>query len=426
MPPAIEVRGLSKRYQLGLTHAKSLRELVNTGVGRLIGRKQRGDQSANAESSTEFWALRDVSFDIRQGEVIGVIGRNGAGKSTLLKILSRITRPTEGRAILRGRVASLLEVGTGFHPELTGRENVYLNGTILGMTKREVDRRFDEIVSFSGVEKFIDTPTKRYSSGMTVRLGFAVAAHLEPEILIVDEVLAVGDAEFQTKCIGKMSGVARSGRTVVFVSHNMAAVEHLCTRGIVLDGGGVVRDAPAEEAVAKYSELLSHEQDIPLRDRVDRSGSGLLKLSQARLANSMTANGNAVRMGDDWVLEMAFSGLGRLNHPQIAVVVESANGQRISRTLSNETYGNLPPIERNFSCQLRLGNVNLVAGMYYVLVDLSDASAGQVDRIERALAIEVLPRDVHRQGRVTHGAKSQTICYYDCEWRVPASAAASP
>ncbi len=204
------------------------------------------------ESSDILWALNNVSFDIKRGETVGIIGRNGAGKSTLLKVLARITHPTSGRVEIRGRIASLLEVGTGFHPELTGRENVYLNGTVLGMRKHEVDRKFDEIVDFSGVEKFIDTPVKRYSSGMRVRLAFAVAAHLEPEILIVDEVLAVGDSAFQKKCLHKMEDVSQHGRTVLFVSHNMASVSRLCERGILLDEGTVIQDGPMHKVVSTY------------------------------------------------------------------------------------------------------------------------------------------------------------------------------
>jgi len=207
----------------------------------------------SAASKEEFWALKDVSFEVKRGEVVGIIGRNGAGKSTLLKILSRITEPTEGRVTLRGRVASLLEVGTGFHPELTGRENIFLNGAILGMTKAEIRKKFDEIVAFAEVERFLDTPVKRYSSGMYVRLAFAVAAHLEPEILVVDEVLAVGDAEFQKKCLGKMKDVATGGRTVLFVSHNMGAVTRLCQNGLLLQKGHLIKQGPVEEVISAYA-----------------------------------------------------------------------------------------------------------------------------------------------------------------------------
>jgi lipopolysaccharide transport system ATP-binding protein len=244
---AIQVSGLGKRYRLGTIGATSLREEVAAWWQRTRGRAGR------IRDPREFWALRDVSFDVRPGEVIGIIGRNGAGKSTLLKLLSRITEPTEGFARLRGRVASLLEVGTGFHPELTGRENVYLNGAILGMRRIEVSRKFDEIVAFAEVEAFIDTPVKRYSSGMYVRLAFAVAAHLEPEILIVDEVLAVGDAAFQQKCLGKMRDVTRrDGRTIVFVSHDMAAITTLTQRCVLLEKGRLAFCGPTLEAASRY------------------------------------------------------------------------------------------------------------------------------------------------------------------------------
>ncbi len=243
--PIIEARNLSKRYQLGAIGATSLREEASRLWDRVRGIPH--------PDTKEFWALRDVSFDIQPGEVVGVIGRNGAGKSTLLKILSRITEPTSGTAKLRGRVASLLEVGTGFHPELTGRENVFLNGAILGMTRAEVRRKFDEIVAFAEVDQFIDTPVKRYSSGMYVRLAFAVAAHLEPEILIIDEVLAVGDASFQEKCLGKMQDVAaHQGRTVIFVSHQMEAIDRLTNRCIYLKNGAVKMAGPTNDAVTQY------------------------------------------------------------------------------------------------------------------------------------------------------------------------------
>lgn len=239
--PIIAVEELGKKYTLshlgGGPSYKTLRETVAAGARALFDRRESNNPDGNSRRREEFWALKDLSFEIRQGEVVGVIGRNGAGKSTLLKLLSRITEPTAGRIRLRGRVACLLEVGTGFHPELTGRENIFLNGAILGMQKHEIHRKFDEIVAFAEIEQFLDTPVKRYSSGMYVRLAFAVAAHLEPEILIIDEVLAVGDAAFQKKCLGKMSDVARAGRTILFVSHNMAAMRALTQRSIYLKGG---------------------------------------------------------------------------------------------------------------------------------------------------------------------------------------------
>src|SRR5450631_3844533 len=256
MSPVIAVENLSKKYIIG--HQKqerytALRDVLTNGAKRFTD-KLRHPFAAPERDPTheEFWALKDVSFDIQQGDRVGIIGRNGAGKSTLLKVLSRITEPTSGKVSIKGRVASLLEVGTGFHPELTGRENIFLNGAILGMSKAEIKKKFDEIVAFAEVEKFLDTPVKRYSSGMYVRLAFAVAAHLEPEILIVDEVLAVGDAHFQKKCLGKMQEVKGGGRTVLFVSHNMGAVRSLCSRAIVIENGKVFATAPAAQAVEMY------------------------------------------------------------------------------------------------------------------------------------------------------------------------------
>jgi lipopolysaccharide transport system ATP-binding protein len=254
---AIRVEGVSKRYLIGNVRDtnRTLRDVIANAIVAPIRRAVRlirGNSSAAADLSKVFWALRDVSFDIKRGEIVGLIGANGAGKSTLLKILSRITAPTSGFVEVCGRVGSLLEVGTGFHPELTGHENIYLNGAILGMRRADIKRRYDEIVAFAEVEEFIDTPVKHYSSGMYLRLAFAVAAHLEPEILLVDEVLAVGDMRFQKKCLNKMQGVGQEGRTVVFVSHNLQAVSRLCERVILLDQGRVARDGPAHDVISEY------------------------------------------------------------------------------------------------------------------------------------------------------------------------------
>jgi lipopolysaccharide transport system ATP-binding protein len=272
--PVISIEHLSKRYLIGhraegRSHYTALRDVIGREV-RNVARKAvdfvRGRQIMQGDAVEEFWAVKDVSFEVAQGEVIGVIGRNGAGKSTLLKIISRITEPTHGRVTLRGRVASLLEVGTGFHPELSGRENIYLNGAILGMRRTEIRRKFDEIVAFAQIEKFLDTPVKRYSSGMYVRLAFAVAAHLEPEILVVDEVLAVGDAEFQRKCLGKMEEVSRrEGRTVLVVSHNMGVVTSLCTNALWLDQGSIRGQGTPEAVVEQYLAQAAPSQDRLIR-----------------------------------------------------------------------------------------------------------------------------------------------------------------
>lgn len=285
MKPAIRVENLSKQYRIGKRPWYATRNLtesiVNGATALWRGLTRRGPCGNGADG---FWALKDVSFEVQPGEVLGIIGRNGAGKSTLLKILSRIVEPTSGRAVVRGRMGSLLEVGTGFHPELTGRENVYLNGSILGMSRGEIERKFDEIVAFAEVEQFLDTPVKRYSSGMYVRLAFAVAAHLEPEILIVDEVLAVGDVAFQDKCIRKMREVGANGRTVLFVSHNLGSLQQLCSRGILLRDGSVTSDLPIKEAVSYYLQTLKTHASDRLDLRTDRHGSGEIRLQAVRIS----------------------------------------------------------------------------------------------------------------------------------------------
>ncbi len=271
----VEVEGIGKKYHIGMARSGDFRENFSRSLNHLMGKHLKAE---------EFWALKDISFDLEQGQAVGIIGKNGAGKSTLLKILSRITEPTKGKAVIRGRVSSLLEVGTGFHPELTGRENIFLNGTILGMTRKEVRTKFDEIVAFSGIEDFLDTPVKRYSSGMSVRLAFSVAAHLEPEIMIIDEVLAVGDADFQKKCIGKMGEVTRSGRTILFVSHNMAAVQSLCDHGILLSDGQIEYQGEVQECVKKYFEKgISSASQIPILERTDRQGDGPVRVKEVRV-----------------------------------------------------------------------------------------------------------------------------------------------
>lgn len=291
MTTVISVENLSKTYRLGQIGTGTFAHDLNVWWARVRGKPNPmlriGEVDHGNRDGEELWALKDVSFDVKQGEVLGIIGRNGAGKSTLLKILSRVTAPTRGKIKVKGRIASLLEVGTGFHPELTGRENIYLNGAILGMTKQEVARKFDEIVDFAETEKFIDTPVKRYSSGMYVRLAFAVAAHLDPEILVVDEVLAVGDAEFQKKCLGKMGDVAREGRTVLFVSHNMASVSALCRNGIVLQGGKLAGFYPVNEAINYYITCaVNLVSQVSPKERIDREGNGKAQISDVKILNS--------------------------------------------------------------------------------------------------------------------------------------------
>jgi len=299
---AIEVVGLGKKFQIGSLQ-KSYYRLTDqmadtvTAPFRRARKLLRGEATGAAELDETIWALKDVSFQIKSGEVVGIIGRNGAGKSTLLKILSGITDPTEGYADIYGRVGSLLEVGTGFHPELTGRENIYLNGAILGMKKAEIEGKLDEIVAFAEIDKFLDTPVKHYSSGMYVRLAFSVAAHLEPEILLVDEVLAVGDLAFQRKCLGKMDDVAQEGRTVLFVSHNMGLLQILCERGILLKQGAVFTDGTITEAVDAYLQTLEQAKSQDLSKRTDRKGQGQVRLVNTAVTNSSDGSSSILKTG---------------------------------------------------------------------------------------------------------------------------------
>lgn len=313
---AIHVENIGKRYRIGERQRyKALRDTISNALyapvraaASLFNGGNSHQADGNDGTDNNFWSLKDVSFDIKQGEAVGVIGRNGAGKSTLLKILSRITKPTEGYARIHGRVGSLLEVGTGFHPELTGRENTYLNGAIIGMRKQEIERKFDEIVAFAEIEKFIDTPVKFYSSGMYIRLAFAVAAHLEPEILLVDEVLAVGDAAFQKKCMGKMGDVAKEGRTVLFVSHNTAAIENLCEKVILLDRGALIRHGETREVMSHYLDTVISPsiEGLPLVDRKDRTGNGSIRLTSFHIEDLDGHRLASVMSGADIVFVLGF------------------------------------------------------------------------------------------------------------------------
>ena len=356
----------------------------------------------NGDAEDVIWAVKDVSFEIEEGEVVGIIGRNGAGKSTLLKILSRITEPTGGRAVIRGRVSSLLEVGTGFHPDLTGRENVYMNGTILGMTKREIDRKFDEIVDFSGVERFLDTPIKRYSSGMQVRLAFAVAAHLEPEILIVDEVLAVGDAEFQKKCLGKMQDVARGGRTVLFVSHNMAAVGNLCSRGIVLSNGAVSFEGNAESAVENYTRsTIDMAQNAEKQQDQFREKWCKPMIRWAHIKDGGGVIRSSLPLGSALSVEMAFdtTGFSPLKSPVMGVTfnheIKGAVGV-INTKMCGATFKDGPYTSGILRCHI--DKLPLLQGFYTVDLWLGD-STGNHDVLMSYLVFEIVATDYYNSGQ---------------------------
>ncbi|MCP9494745.1 MAG: ABC transporter ATP-binding protein [Pyrinomonadaceae bacterium MAG19_C2-C3] len=376
MKPIIQVENLSKRYVLGARsgeHASygNLRETLAGAIRRPLG-WVRGTRRSGEKQT--LWALRDVSFDVRAGETVGIIGRNGAGKSTLLKVLSRITEPTSGRVRLYGRVGSLLEVGTGFHPELTGRENIFLNGSILGMNRIEITKRFDEIVAFAEVEEFIDTPVKRYSSGMYMRLAFAVAAHLQPEILIVDEVLAVGDAQFQKKCLGKMGDVARSGRTVLFVSHNMAAVTQLCNKAILMERGKMVEQGETSRIVQSYlatDHTSAADIKIPKeRHSTEYCGVQNIQVNRVKLVNAATPS-FAVRWKEPLVMRFRFTVKKPLQNIAFGFSVATAQGINVfaaHHTDSGTDYYSFEPgvyeIEVSVGNPLRAGLHTLSFGAH--------------------------------------------------------------
>ncbi|MFL6334918.1 MAG: ABC transporter ATP-binding protein [Pyrinomonadaceae bacterium] len=333
MSAIIKVEGVGKQYRVGKRSVRydSLREAV---AGTLRAPFRRGRGGADADDT--FWALKEVSFEVRQGEVLGIVGRNGAGKSTLLKVLSRITEPTEGRVALYARVASLLEVGTGFHPELTGRENIFLNGAILGMKRAEIRRKFDEIVAFAEIDKFLDTPVKHYSSGMYVRLAFAVAAHLEPEILIIDEVLAVGDAAFQKKCLGKISSVARQGRTVLFVSHNMVAIKAMCDRAVLLHQGRLVADGPPAGIVNSYLGAgRVSRAEILWDDPRQAPGTHLFRLRAVRVRNEAGEVTSELSAQQSFAVEVEYTNLAPGSSLGTTVLVFNSEGTHVFSTLSN-------------------------------------------------------------------------------------------
>jgi lipopolysaccharide transport system ATP-binding protein len=423
--PAIVVDDLSKSYRLGAaaTRSNSLREALTHALTSPVRRFREAGEVREEEAQT-FWALRGVSFEVQSGEVIGIIGRNGAGKSTLLKILSRIVDPTGGSIRLRGRVASLLEVGTGFHPELTGRENIYLNGSILGMKKYEIDRKFDEIVDFSGVERFLDTPVKRYSSGMYVRLAFAVAAHLEPEILIVDEVLAVGDVEFQKKCLGKMKQVTvEGGRTVLFVSHNLTSVRALCDRVIWLNGGKVVVDGAAGPAVEAYlAESLSDDEgtyDLDGHDRPSSVGS-LLRLQKLTLNE-----GNPVRHGVPLKIEIDYRSMKDLDGVAFGLGFSSHEGARIL-TIDSDAPGERYAIRRDTAgrVEMTIPELQLQPGRYALDIAARSGENVNLDFLPGFAAVEVLPGP-DTPGRLVGRSEAGSVRVPAISHHFPAPAAAS-
>ncbi|MGA2616465.1 MAG: ABC transporter ATP-binding protein [Thermoguttaceae bacterium] len=373
--------------------------------------------SGTASDEQHVWALKDVSFDVEPGEVIGIIGRNGAGKSTLLKVLSKITEPTAGRVEISGRVASLLEVGTGFHPELTGRENIFLNGAILGMSRAEIRSKFDEIVEFSEIGNFLDTPVKRYSSGMYVRLAFAVAAHLEPEILIVDEVLAVGDAGFQRKCLSKMNRVARGGRTVLFVSHNMNAIQSLCSRCVHIDGGRVHRSGDTEAVVGGYlAQMLESSAEADLSAHSGRVSGAQSVLRWLVLCDRLGEPRSSFSIGDDIYIRVEVELSELVEDPVIGIGFNSLTGRHVAIAGSFDIATRLPPISGRCAITGRIPGVMLTPGDYSLVVDLRQGTRRLVDRVEDAARVVIEPRDIWGTGWLPATENRAWVC--QSSWRV--------
>ncbi|MEW6718199.1 MAG: ABC transporter ATP-binding protein [Chloroflexota bacterium] len=387
----ISVEHLSKQYRLGQIGGRTLTEDLNRWWARVRGKPNPylkiGQEDRSNREGEYIWALRDVSFTVEQGEVVGIIGRNGAGKSTLLKILSRITAPTEGRVKVKGRIASLLEVGTGFHPELTGRENIYLNGAILGMKTTEIDRKFDEIVDFAEIERFMDTPVKRYSSGMYVRLAFAVAAHLEPEILLVDEVLAVGDAEFQKKCLGKMGEVAREGRTVLFVSHNMAAVRNICKKGLILEKGVASSLGEINSIVDNYlSSLLYSENDETIE-----TDSFIVNSVQIKSKTNL-----AIKTFDEVTIDVHFVAKTKIHDPGLYIGILSTDHQRLIG-LDFKDHKTIEPIDVGQVCQMgfRIFDLPILPGKYVIEIYLKDMAFYKIELVPKSFTFEVVETPIY-------------------------------
>jgi lipopolysaccharide transport system ATP-binding protein len=422
---AIEIEGLGKRYRVGERERYvALRDVLARSLKEPLRFFRRGNNGRSKEHA-HIWALRNVSFHVKPGETIGVIGRNGAGKSTLLKILARITEPSEGRARIRGRVGSLLEVGTGFHPELTGRENVFLSGAILGMKKAEIDRKFDEIAAFSGVEAFLDTPLKHYSSGMQMRLAFAVAAHLEPEVLLVDEVLAVGDLEFQKKCLGKMEEVTRGGRTVLFVSHNMGAVRRICTRGAWLDGGKLRMLGSAGECVDAYTASVEASVDesqgcYDLTARADRSGDGRVRMERVRLTGGDGTPTGALEFGEPFTVEFDLHAQHRVRSCFLGFTIVAADGTHLVSSCHPDTASvrELAEAERTIlAC--RVAPNSLKPGTYSLQAAVLDVGTWEFHDWIYTIGQFSVESGSGKYGRVADDRPGYIQPLLEWEWRTP-------
>ena len=410
MPYSISVENLSKQYQIGELHRKgTFRESIMNLAKSFVGKGVK----------ETFWALKDISFDVEEGEVLGIIGRNGAGKSTLFKVLSKITYPTSGIMKVSGRLSALLEVGTGFHEELTGRENIYLNGSILGLKKREIDTKLEDIIAFSGVEKFIDTPVKRYSSGMRLRLGFGVAAHLEADVLLIDEVLAVGDAEFQKKCLKVMGDLGSSGRTVLFVSHNMTAVENLCSRVIWIEDGKIRQDGDTKKVIKNYLSTFAEEQKAggDLRSIENRVGTGEIQYSGIEFLCPERKPQQLYRPGDSLVIRLYFHTEKHIQMANFGLELYTETGAfltSINTWSAGLEASSLPPGEGNV--ELEINSLNLMPGRYYLSLWLDGVST-HYDRLDYCATLDIEESDYYGTGRGMQ-ARLFGIIIVPCKWKL--------
>jgi lipopolysaccharide transport system ATP-binding protein len=417
---AIQALDLCKKYRIGenLAFHTTLRDFVSDSLMSTLYKPIKlyrdGYKKKKGINGSSIWALKDVTFEINQGDVVGIIGHNGAGKSTLLRILSFVTEPTTGYVQVRGRVGSLLEIGTGFHSELTGRENIYLSGAILGMKKSEIVRKFDDIVSFAGVEKFIDTQIKHYSSGMYMRLGFAVAAYLDPEILLVDEVLAVGDAEFQQKCIGSMQSVANSGRTVVVVSHNMAVVESLCRTALWIDNGQLRAKGKTREVISEYMTYSQTVASQSLLNHLHNDNNPVAKFTSINITDIKGKSEREFRSGNTIVIKLEIKADYLIKKPNISVEIRTPYSQLISRVSTRETGFDIPFLEGSCNLSCYINNPNLLPGRYYIKLILADLSNKIHDEIHTASFIDVTEADVYGTGLLV--GQDSGIVFLPTKW----------
>lgn len=425
--PVIKVEDLSKAYQIGQIGSRTLsRDVDRFWQTKILGKEdpflkigETNDRSIKGDSNI-VWSLKDIDFEVNQGDALGIIGKNGAGKSTLLKLLSRVTSPTTGQIKVKGRIASLLEVGTGFHPELSGRENIYLNGAILGMRKKEITRKLEEIIDFSGVERYVDTPVKRYSSGMYVRLAFAVAAHLESEILIVDEVLAVGDAEFQKKCLGKMGDISKGeGRTLLFVSHNMAAVKSLCNRGLFLENGMISYNGNIDKTIDNY--LRNNLSSMSNGSSID------FAMNEAQVAISNVAinttdehgivqPSNSILMGNPIVVKIQVSTHRLLKNIKASIIISTMSGIRVAAIRSHEISDIVYESDSNFEFSSHISGLNLMEGEYSVTIALA-AEGETIDIKEDCISFSIVANDIYQTGKIPKG---NFLIFSNAQWELKA------